>query len=108
MRARAGLCGAAIGVLCVGAAGAQAPATERLQAVVQSIEVPAGEREVLRAEARGVQIYRCEEKAGKAGWGAAAPEAKLFVGERVVATHGAGPIWRYEDGSAVRGRWSLR
>ena len=74
-------------------------------AQVQSVEVPAGQREVLRAEGRGVQIYRCDAQTdGKsAKWTFVAPEAKLSLNAAEVGSHGAGPMWRYRDGSAVWG-----
>ena len=77
----------------------QVAATERMQAVVQSVEVPAGERLLLKAEGRGVQIYRCDGKA----WVLVAPEAKLFVKGVEEGTHGAGPVWHDRDGSSVWG-----
>ena len=80
-------------------AASQIAATENLQAVVQSIEVPAGERLVLKAEGRGVQIYRCQVSA----WVFVAPEAKLFVKGVEVGSHGAGPVWHEKNGSSVWG-----
>jgi hypothetical protein len=67
------------------------------------VDVPAGERLLLRAEARGVQIYRCDKHGDGAEWTFVAPEAKLFVRGAEVASHGAGPFWRHTDGSAVWG-----
>ena len=99
MRVMAGLC---LWMTAVGA-GAQTGATERVQATVQSVDVPAGERLVLTAEGRGEQVYQCERKGERAGWIFVAPEAKLYVSGRFVVNHGAGPIWRHEDGSSVRG-----
>ena len=76
-------------------------AAERVQTLVQSIEVPAGERLVLRAEASGYQVYRCDGASSQ--WTFVAPEVKLFVQGVVVGSHAAGPVWRYQDGSAVFG-----
>ena len=68
-------------------------------ATVEDVTVPAGGRLLRTAEGRGVQIYRCD--AG--GWVFQAPEADLFEGKERVGTHGAGPVWVWNDGSAVRG-----
>jgi hypothetical protein len=81
------------------AAQAQSGAIDRLQSELQSVEVPAGERLVLKAEGSGVQVYRCDGRQ----WNFVAPEAKLFAKGLQVATHGAGPVWRHSDGSAVFG-----
>jgi len=89
------------GILSIGLwlASSQVGATDRLQAVVQSVDVPAGERLVLKAEGRGVQIYRCDGTA----WVFVAPEAKLFVKGVEVGSHAAGPVWHDKDGSSVWG-----
>ena len=65
----------------------------------QGIAVPAGEREALRLEGKGVQVYRCDAQK----WVFVAPEAQLYLHGTQVGVHGAGPIWRYTDGSFVRG-----
>ncbi len=85
--------------LILPAVNAQSRSTDRLQSEIQSVEVPAGERLVLKAEGRGVQVYRCDGTQ----WTFVAPEAKLFAKGVQVATHGAGPVWRHSDGSAVFG-----
>jgi len=55
--------------------------------------------------ATGVQIYECREKKdGGYAWAFVAPEALLHdASGRRVGTHGAGPHWRADDGSAVVG-----
>ena len=62
--------------------------------------------------AKGVQIYRCEQKGGAAAWVFVAPEATLYAGAEpggeAVGTHGAGPIWRWKDGSAVVGKVAVK
>jgi hypothetical protein len=50
-----------------------------MQAVVQSVEVPAGERLVLKAVGTGVQIYRCDAQELRPRWKLVAPAAKLSV-----------------------------
>ena len=76
-----------------------------LSAHGQSIDVPAGQHEVLKATGRGVQIYRCEQQQDSTTkWIFVAPEAQLFVNGVVSGTHGAGPVWTYRDGSSVHGK----
>ena len=69
---------------------------------------PAGMVEAATAVGVGVQIYRCEVKGSNGGWVLVGPEAKLFAPPATsgtpVGTHGAGPIWRWSDGSAVIGK----
>jgi hypothetical protein len=67
----------------------------------QSIEAPAGSRLVLEARAEGTQIYACTN----AQWVLKAPDAKLLdAGGQVIGTHFAGPTWRLNDGSEVKGK----
>jgi hypothetical protein len=55
----------------------------------------------------GDQVYRCDPKnsgADAAGWVLDHPDAKLLDPSGAeVGTHGAGPTWRYRDGSVVKG-----
>jgi hypothetical protein len=53
---------------------------------------------------KGAQIYRCEQQQGAPAWVFVAPEATLYAGSEAVGTHGAGPTWRWKDGSAVTGK----
>ena len=71
----------------------------------QSAAPAASLREVLTLEGRGAQIYTCSAKDGAApAWTLTAPEAQLLDDAgQVVGHHGAGPVWRYKDGSAVHG-----
>ena len=57
-------------------------------------------------EGRGVQIYKCMPEAKGFAWTFQAPEAKLFdpSTHKQVGAHGAGPTWRWEDGSSVAGK----
>jgi hypothetical protein len=70
----------------------------------QSIDIPAGQHEVLKATGRGVQIYRCEQQDSAPKWVFVAPEAQLYVNEVTAGTHGAGPVWNHRDGSSVHGK----
>lgn len=74
-----------------------------LAAGAQEVKVPAGQRVVLTAEARGVQIYECRQTEGTAKWVFVAPDASLFVNGVGVGQHNAGPVWTYQDRSSVKG-----
>ena len=74
-----------------------------LGAGAQTIAAPAGQKVVLKAEGRGAQIYLCKNVDGGAKWTFVAPDANLYVDGLGVGTHGAGPVWNYKDGSAVKG-----
>ena len=65
----------------------------------QDLQVPAGNKVVLQAFGKGVQIYRWDGTS----WVFVAPEAILFVGRQEVAIHFAGPTWESNSGSKVVG-----
>ena len=67
-------------------------------------DAPATQHAVLTVVGKGVQIYACQQVGEVPQWAFQAPEATLFdaAGARV-GTHGAGPIWKYQDGSLVKG-----
>ena len=86
------------------ALAAGAPKIERPN-VPKELEAPAGEEVVLRAHAKGVQIYSCTAGGdGKYAWTLKAPKAELFDdhGKRI-GKHFAGPTWKLNDGSEVTG-----
>lgn len=58
------------------------------------------------AEGQGVQIYKCMPEGKEFTWIFQAPEAKLIdlSTHKQVGTHGAGPVWTWEDGSSVTGK----
>jgi hypothetical protein len=61
---------------------------------------PEGQKAVLTATGKGVQIYACQN--GK--WVFQAPEARLFdAAGQEIGTHGAGPVWTLRDGRMVKG-----
>ena len=66
-----------------------------------NLAVPAGNILVLKAFAKGVQIYTCKPE----GWVLKAPEADLFDEKGIrIGHHSGGPTWELEkDGSAVVG-----
>jgi hypothetical protein len=59
---------------------------------------------IVTAQGKGVQIYRCQDKPDGSAWVFVAPEATLYQGAEKVGTHGAGPTWRWKDGSMVSGK----
>jgi hypothetical protein len=76
-------------------------------AVPENLRVPPGQSLLLRAIARGSQIYTCAAKAGGSPafeWVLEAPDAELFdeSGARI-GRHYAGPTWESADGSRVVG-----
>src|SRR5579862_8402421 len=71
------------------------------QQTAQSIEAPPGARLLLEAQGKGVQVYTCTNSQ----WILKAPDAKLLdAGGQVIGTHFAGPTWRLNDGSVVKGK----
>jgi hypothetical protein len=61
---------------------------------------PDGQRAVLTATGKGVQIYSCKDSQ----WVFQAPEATLFdTSGKEIGTHGAGPVWKFRDGRLVKG-----
>lgn len=67
----------------------------------QSVEVPPGARLLLAAKGDGAQIYTCTN----AQWVLKAPDAKLLNAQgQVIGMHFAGPTWRLNDGSQVKGK----
>jgi acetyl esterase/lipase len=71
------------------------------QPVTLSVEPPAGVVLVLSAAGEGFQVYSCTE----GHWTLKAPDAKLLDEHGVViGTHFAGPTWRLNDGSEVKGK----
>ena len=71
----------------------------RAPEVPDTIAVPVGNKVHFHAFGVGVQIYTWNGTS----WGAAVPEATLFDGNGVVATHFAGPTWESNSGSQVVG-----
>ena len=66
-----------------------------------SIEAPTGTGLLFEAAGDGSQIYTCTD----GHWTLKAPDAKLLDEHgQVIGTHFAGPTWRLEDGSEVKGK----
>ena len=81
------------------AAAAQIPA---------ELEVPAGDKLVLKTHATGYQVYTCKAAANGAGqWELKGPDAELHDAKgTVIGHHSAGPTWKHKDGSEVTGKAS--
>jgi len=70
-----------------------------------SIKAPAGNL-ILAAHATGSQIYTCQAGTdGKFAWTLKAPDAQLHddMGA-IIGYHSAGPTWKLDDGSGVKGK----
>jgi hypothetical protein len=64
-------------------------------------KAPEDQRAVLTVTGKGVQIYSCQNTQ----WAFQAPEAKLFDSAgKEIGTHGAGPVWTFQDGRSVKGQ----
>jgi hypothetical protein len=74
--------------------------------VPESLKAPAGEEVILKAHAKGVQIYTCQAGTDqKFAWVLKAPEAELTdAAGKTIAHHFAGPTWKHADGSEVTGK----
>jgi hypothetical protein len=85
-------------------AGTQPP---RPAAVPENLRVPDGQPLLLRASARGAQIYTCKAKATDPAafeWVLKEPDAELFDQSGAkIGRHYAGPTWESSDGSRVVG-----
>ncbi len=65
---------------------------------------PPSQHPILTVTGKGVQIYTCQQSAAGPQWVLQAPEAKLIdASGKPIGTHGAGPIWKSNDGSTVKG-----
>ena len=75
--------------------------------IPSDLVVPSGHVLLLQAEARGVQIYVCQEKSDDPAvfeWAFRAPEAELLNSRSEhIGRHFAGPTWEGNDGSQVVG-----
>jgi hypothetical protein len=65
---------------------------------------PPSQHPILTVTGKGVQIYICRQSAAESQWIFQAPEAILTdASGKPIGTHGAGPIWKSNDGSTVKG-----
>jgi hypothetical protein len=76
--------------------------------VPENLNPPPGQTLVLKAKAKGVQIYRCSASSGNSNqfeWSLKAPQADLFDDKgQKIGQHFAGPTWKAVDGSSVVGQ----
>jgi len=73
--------------------------------VPPELRPPEGAKLILRAHAKGDQIYTCKQQNGQYSWALKAPEAQLFDERgQVLGRHFAGPTWEASDKSAVTGK----
>ena len=71
------------------------------QPATVSVEPPPGVALFLSAAGEGFQVYSCND----GHWTLKAPDAKLLDEHgAVIGTHFAGPTWRLNDGSEVKGK----
>jgi hypothetical protein len=72
-----------------------------LAAAQSDVRAPEGQKAVLTAMGKGVQVYACQN----AQWVFQAPEATLFDRDgKQIGTHSAGPVWKFGDGRSVKGQ----
>lgn len=76
--------------------------------VPDTLKPPAGQTLVLKANAKGVQIYQCAANPNDSNqfeWRLKAPQADLFDDKgQKIGQHFAGPTWKATDGSSVVGQ----
>jgi hypothetical protein len=78
--------------------------TTAIAQVQTSTDPPPGQRAILTVTGKGVQIYECQLVANVPQWVFQAPDASLYDASGAkVGVHGAGPSWRYFDGSSIKG-----
>jgi hypothetical protein len=65
---------------------------------------PPTQHPILTVTGKGVQIYICQQSAAGPQWVFQAPEATLIdASGKPVGTHAAGPMWKSNDGSTIKG-----
>ena len=73
--------------------------------IPQQLRPPANEQVLLRAHAKGDQVYTCKGDAAQFTWTLKAPDAQLFDKDgKAFGKHFAGPSWEAGDGSSVTGK----
>ena len=98
-------------VIAVSAAGlfSLTLAIEGAAQVPEAIAAASGEAPMLTVHAEGAQVYECKaDTSGKLTWQFREPIAALFVNEKTVGRHYAGPSWELADGSLVTAKASGR
>ena len=74
--------------------------------VSSNIQAPAGEEVVLHVRATGWQVYVCQAGPDQnPSWSLKGPLAELYDADgKLIGTHYAGPTWKHQDGSEVKGK----
>jgi len=72
--------------------------------VPTKVQVEDGHKVFSVQHATGVQIYKCNATATGHSWGFVAPRADLVDDKGKTMTHYAGPTWKAEDGSTIKGQ----
>ena len=74
--------------------------------IPEKLKVPDGQIELLKVHAKGYQIYESQrDHDGRPAWVLKGPLAELFdIEGKVVGAHYAGPTWKLNDGSEVKGK----
>ncbi len=76
------------------------------------LKAPLGEKLILKASARGSQVYTCQAQADNPNlfeWHLKAPDAELFDDQgQKLGRHYAGPTWQAMDNSKVIGKVSAK
>ena len=90
-------------LLCAVVGPAAAEDKQGAPEVPAELRVPPGHKLLVRAEAKGMQIYKSiEGNDGKLEWALEAPLADLFDGaDKPLGVHYEGPAWEAVDGSKV-------
>lgn len=76
------------------------------ESATEMIKVPDAKNLQTILHAKGDQIFTCSHERQTYNWTWQAPDAQLFDGQNStpVGTHGAGPIWKHQDGSSVKAK----
>jgi hypothetical protein len=75
------------------------------QQVPKELQPPSSEQVLLRAHARGDQIYTCKADGGQFTWVLKPPKAQLMDDNgKPFGKHFARPSWQANDGSSITGK----
>jgi hypothetical protein len=87
----------------VGATGARSQ--DSASSVPAQLAPPQEEKLVLRAHAKGDQVYTCKKTGDQYAWTLKEPQAELFDEQnKSIGHHFVGPAWELNDGSQVVGK----
>ena len=70
-----------------------------------ALRVQDNQKLLLKAHGTGTQIYTCKSGENGPAWTLKGPDALLFnASGKLVVKHYAGPTWKSNDGSSIRGK----